>query len=194
MDTLSDHRMRPLGLAVVAVLLAAGIAAAETGTVGKFDPTTGAGDVKLSSGVRRFSCVVSKPAVSLRVNQKVEVDVKSETLQLPGGHEKCRLVAQGQQPPQQAPAPLCAEPATSTPRCQTPVMDPTRPPGTMQPGVEVGNACFLAPVGNPGYPGSCAALKTACPSGFEFVGCCMGAFGNPTSGPVYASVTCKRVQ
>ena len=185
--------MRPFALAVAAVLLAAGLAAAETGVVGKFDPATGAGEVKLSASVRQFSCP-SKPPASLRAGQQVEVDVKSETLQLPGAHAKCRLVAQRQQPPQQAQAPLCAEPPTSTPRCQNPVMDPTRPPGTMEPGVAVGGVCYLAPVGNPGYPGSCTALRTACPSGFEFVGCCMGAFGNPTSGPVYASVTCKRVQ
>jgi len=187
-----------LGLGVTVLLLTLGSAAAEMGVVGQIDPATGKGEVKLAAEVRRFECD-PRQAASLRTGQKVEVDVKSATLVLPGGRAKCKLIAQASSPRQPQVA-RCPEPNTSTPSCLTMAAPttPPGPPGQMAPGVAVNETCFLPPVGNPGYPGQCASLRTACPSGtgytFAYVGCCMGAFGNPTSGPVYARVTCKRTQ
>jgi hypothetical protein len=191
-------RHTPLALALalgVALLLLTGpSAAAEMGVVGTYDPATGAGEVKLASAVRQFSCASKRAASALRAGQKVEVDVASETLLVPGGREKCRLVAQRAQPPQAA---LCAANPPTTPVCLA-MPGPTQPPGPPVPAVAVGQTCYLPGIGNPGYPGQCTALQTACPSGagykFEFVGCCMSALANPTSGPVYALVTCKRTQ
>ena len=101
-----------LGLGVTLLLLTTGSAGAEMGVVGKYDPATGAGEVKLASAVRQFACASKRAASALRAGQKVEVDVASETLLLPGGREKCRLVAQRSQPPRQTQPPqaaLCAE-------------------------------------------------------------------------------------
>lgn len=189
-----------LGLGVTLLLLTAGSAGAEMGVVGKYDPATGAGEVKLAAAVRQFACASKRAASALRAGQKVEVDVASETLLVPGGREKCRLVAQRSQPPRQTQPPqaaLCAANPPTTPVCLA-MPGPTQPPGAPVPAVAVGQTCYLPGVGNPGYPGQCTALQTACPSGagykFEYVGCCMSALANPTSGPVYALVTCKRTQ
>ncbi|HEV8586159.1 MAG TPA: hypothetical protein VGT02_14425 [Methylomirabilota bacterium] len=186
-----------LGLGVTLLLPTTGSAAAEMGVVGKYDPATGAGEVKLASAVRQFACPTGRAAAGLRAGLKVEVDVAGQTLLVPGGRVKCQLVAQRSQTSQPPEAALCAANQATTPVCLA-MPGPTQPPGTPVPAVAVGQTCYLPGVGNPGSPGQCAALRTACPSGagykFEHVGCCMSALGNPTSGPVYALVTCRRTQ